>query len=240
MSNHRTSGLRLLAAAAASLCLAAPAAAAERVAGSQVSFTDRQGRHAIFDVLFPESPPLVPAALSPQTIAAEFDRLCLRTGFDQAALAAAAPQSALGLVSLPLRSLGDRRTPPFDIPGWQGPAATARIWNGDERTFRRMPFVIVTAGVIITGPGPRMAPQCNLDVASTAAADFPGLVGALSAAIGAEPASSQIGRRRGEATWRWTSPAGDQVTVGIRADDLNRPSQRIHLGAVKSTGQTEE
>jgi hypothetical protein len=229
-----------LAAAAASLCLAAPAAAAERFVGSKVSFTDRHGRHAIFNVLFPESPALVPANLSPQTIASEFDRLCLRTGFDQAALAAAAPQSSLGLVSLPLRYSGDRRTQPFDIPGWQGPAATARIWTGDERAFRRMPFIIETAGVIITGPGPRMAPQCNLDVASTGAADFPALLAALSGAVGAEPANSHSGRRRGEATWRWTSPAGDQVTIGVRADDLNRPSQRIHLGAVKSTGQTEE
>jgi hypothetical protein len=236
------SGTRFLAvlAAASSLCLAAPAAAAERVAGSQVSFTDRHGRHAIFNVLFPDSPPLVAAELSPQTIAAEFDRLCLRTGFDQAALAAAAPQSGLGLASAPLRYRGDRTTQPFDISGWQGPAATARIWTGDERTFRRMPFIIVTAGVIITGPGPKMAPQCNLDVASTGAADFPALVSALSAVIGGEPANFDSGRRRGEATWRWTSPAGEQVTIGVRADDLNRPSQSIHLGAVKSTGQTEE
>lgn len=210
------------------------AVAAKPRVGILPGFTDKDGRHAVFNVQFPDAPPLEPAAADASTVAAEFKRLCLDSNMEPARIDAAAAQSPLGLSRSTLRSLGDRNTKPFDLDGWHGRSADVRIWSGDPAAFRKLPFYVVDANVMITGPMKNLQPQCNLDVASTALADFDGLVAAVTAAVGASPSRSNNSRKWGQATWP-LGPAG-AGTIGLRIDDLHKPAQHLHLGVVKPGG----
>lgn len=223
--------LRIPALVAAAFC-AAPALAQLQV-GIKPSFSDDIGRQAVFDVQFPEAPPLRATAIDAESIASEFKRICLDTGMDAAQIDAAAPQSPLELRRTNVRFLGDRTTQAFDIDGWHGPSADVRIWNGAKDAFRKLPFYIVDSGVIITAPMKNLSPQCNLAISSTQLADFNGLTSALSSALGGPPAKAKSGKRWGQAHWKLAGSNGP-VIVGLRVDDLNKPSQTLHLGVVRT------
>ena len=225
MRSHR---LILLAAG----LLATPAFAQLQV-GIKPSFSDDIGRQAVFDVQFPEAQPLQATAIDAESIATEFKRLCLDTGMDAAQIDAAASQSPLELRRSSVRFLGDRSTQPFDIDGWHGPSADVRIWNGAKGAFRKLPFYIVDSGVIITTPMRNLSPQGNLASSSTQLADFNGLTTALSGALGGPPAKAKSGKRWGQAQWNLAGSNGP-VIVGLRVDDLNKPSQTLHLGVVRT------
>lgn len=227
-----SAGLRTLFVAAA--LLGAAPLAARPASGSMLVFTDVQGRPATFNVVFPDAPQFVPAAIAPETVAAEFSALCLATNFDPAALRSAAPQSTLGLAFLHLRYSGDRNTGPFDIDGWHGRSASARIWNGNPLQLRRLPTLVTMGGLQMTGPL-TLDPQCNVDVASTSLTDWNALLAALTAAIGRPPTRAGSGRRWAEARWEPAAGAADAVFIGVRLDGLNRPSQTIHIGIVRPT-----
>ena len=214
--------------------MAVPAAAAPRQVGILPGFTDELGRQAVFNVQFPDAPPLEASAVDARTVAAEFKRLCLDTGYDATRIDAAAATSPLQLSRSTLRFTGDRSTQAFDFDGWHGRSADIRIWTGDPRAFRKLPFHVVDSGVIITGPMKNLRPQCNLDVASTGLADFTGLVAALTETIGSAPARAKSGKKWGQAQWSLVGAAGPAI-VGLRIDDLNKQSQTLHLGVVTSS-----
>lgn len=212
--------------------LAAPVLAEKQV-GILPSFSDEDGRQAVFNVQFPEAPPLQPAAIDATTIATEFKQLCLDTGMDAARIDATAAESTLKLSRSTLRFAGDRTTRPFNIDGWHGQSADVRIWSGAPDAFRKLPFFVVDSGVTITGPMKNLPSQCNLDVASTQLADFNGLTAALSGAFGSSPTKSKAGKRWGQARWTLAGPDGPAI-VGLRIDDLNKPSQTLHIGVVRT------
>lgn len=212
--------------------VAAPALAQLQV-GIKPSFSDDIGRQAVFNVQFPEAPSLRATAIDAESIASEFKRLCLDTGMEASKIEAAASQSPLELRRSSVRFLGDRSTQPFDIDGWHGPSADIRIWNGARDSFRKLPFYIVDSGVIITTPMKNLPPQCNLAVSSTQLADFNGLTAALTAALDGPPAKAKSGKRWGQARWNLAGSNGP-VIVGLRVDDLNKPSQTLHLGVVRT------
>jgi hypothetical protein len=217
--------------ALALICAAIPAFAADQV-GIKPGFSDSKGRQAVFNVQFPDAPPLQAGNAGAGTVAGEFERICLTADFDASKIDAAAAESSLELERSTLRYLGDRNTAPFDIDGWHGPSADVRLWMGASDAFRKLPFYIVDSGVVITGPMKNLPHQCNLDIASNGLADFPGLVRTLSEHIGSEPEYQKSGKRWGQASWRFSSPQGASI-IGLRVDDLNRPAQLLHLGMVR-------
>ena len=214
-------------------------AAAQKPVGIMPGFSDESGRQAVFLVQFPEAPPLTPGAISAAQAAAEFKRLCLDAGLDAARTGAAAEASTLQLSPSPLRYSGDRNTAAFSFEGWHGPSADVRVWTGDPRAFRRLPFQVIDSGVVISGPMKRLLPQCNLALESVSLADFQALVASVSAAAGTQPVASKSGKRWGQARWSVQGPNGS-LTIGLRVDGLNKGSQTLHLGVVQPAKQADQ
>ena len=198
--------------------------------GSKVVLSDKYARPATINVYFPEAPPLQASSIDGAGFAAEFKRLCLDTGFDKASFDAAAAKSGLGLAETAVDYPGARGVPAFRIEGWYGRSASARLWLGDSQALRKLPWEVVDSGVVITGPNKPPVPQCNLDLASTALTDWDSTVEAMNGAIGA------VGKAKRSKKWAqagWSIPKGDsRLVIGLRVDDLHKPSQTAHIGAV--------
>ena len=209
-------------------------AAATPPPGVRITVSDKYARPATIDVYYPEATPLVAGAIDPAELAAELKRLCLDTAFDAARLAAAAPRSAWSLQAVTLHNVATRGVPAFDVDGWYGPAASARIWRTDPAAVKKLPWFVIDSGVMITGPQKPPTPQCNVDVASTALNDWPATVAALDAAIGS-PGKPRGGKKWAQAEWAATV-GGQPAVIAIRVDDLNKPSQTAHIGVVPSNG----
>ena len=144
----------------AALILTALAVATPAAAGPWI---DDKGRST--EMVFPGASPLVLAANGHSVTdgVAAFDRLCLKTGFERAALEPAVSASGWGFAyraeMMPFK-------PPVDIGGWNSPDATLRMANGIF--FNRKP-------------------QCNLTFLPADGADMAAVQAALTALLGAAP-----------------------------------------------------
>ena len=201
--------------------------------GAKITVSDKLARPATINVYYAEAAPLVAAEIRPEQLAAEFKQLCLDTGLDAGRLSAAAPRSALGLRQVTIRNIATRGVPAFEVDGWYGAAASVRIWTTDPQSVRKLPWEVVDSGVIVTGPQKPPTPQCNLDIASTALADWDATLAALNAAIGTM-GKAKRSKKWAQAEWR-SIVAGSPVLIGVRVDDLHRPSQMLHIGVVPSS-----
>lgn len=202
--------------------------------GSQVVLSDKYARPTIINAYFPEAAPLQPSEIAGAAFAAEFKKLCLDTGFEKASFDEAASNSAFRLTETALNYPGARGVPAFRIDGWYGPSAAARLWLGDSRVLRKLPWIVVDSGVVITGPQKPPTPQCNLDLASTALGDWNASVEAFNGVIGA---AGKAKRSKKWAQASWSVPRGaSRLVIGLRVDDLHKPSQTAHIGAVLVDG----
>lgn len=217
----------LVALAAMLTCAAASSATPP---GSQVVLSDKYARPAIINTYFPEAAPLQPSDIAGAAFAAEFKRLCLDTGFEKASFDEAAANSAFRLVETMLDYPGARGIPAFRIDGWYGRSAAARLWLGDSQLLRKLPWMVVDSGVVISGPQKPPVPQCNLDVASTSLTDWDSIVEAFNGAVGA---SGKAKRSKKWAQASWSIPKGEsRLVIGLRIEDLHKPGQTAHIGAV--------
>lgn len=129
---------------------------------------------------------------------AAFDRLCLKTGFDRSAVAAAASASGWGFTYRPEMM---PFKPPVDIGGWNAPDATLRVANGIF--FNRKP-------------------QCSLMFAPQGGADMAPIQAALTALLGMAPinAAKQFDKKGRPQKyyapeWTVTSPAGKPAKIFV-------------------------
>jgi hypothetical protein len=225
--------LRLAGMLVAALAATTPLLAADKTPpGSQVVLSDKYARPTIINTYFPEAAPLQASPIDGAAFAAEFKRLCLDTGFSAPAFEGAAANSPFRLAKVAMNYPGARGVPAFNIDGWYGQSASARLWLGDSRALRRLPFTVIDAGVMITGPQTPPVPQCNLDVASTSLTDWDATVAAFDAAIGSAGGAKRS-RKWAQASWSLPVPTG-KIVIGLRIDDLNKPEQTAHVGAVFS------
>jgi hypothetical protein len=198
--------------------------------GSKVVLSDKYARPAFINVYFPEAAPLQPSNIAGAAFAAEFKRLCLDTGFAKASFDEAAASSAFRLTETAVNYPGARGVPAFRIDGWYGSSASARLWLGDSQALRKLPWEVVDSGVVITGPQKPPVPQCNLDLASTALTDWDAIVEAFNGAIGV---AGKAKRSKKWAQASWSIPSGtSRLVIGLRIDDLHKPGQAAHAGAV--------
>ncbi len=153
-----------------------------------------------------------PADRSATEMAAMFKSLCLDTGGSDAAVAQAA--TAAGLTAVPHTIPGSKKTGPI----------TLGVWNGAGLALSR------TDGFFAAPPA-----QCNASFYVPAMADRPAVIGALSAAIGAEPSNAasavdKKGKRKGNFAPEWTveGASGPRiVTVMVGKDSPSMPGNRV-------------
>ena len=194
------------------LILMAVAAATPAEAGPWI---DDKGRST--EMVFPGASPLVLAA-NGHTVAdgvTAFDRLCLKTGFDRAALEPAVAASGWGFAyraeMMPFK-------PPVDTGGWNAPDATLRMANGI--LFNKKP-------------------QCNLTFLPVASSDMAAVQAALTALLGTAPdnAAKQFdkkGKPKKYYSPEWTLTGSDGVRLKFFALPAVYNTGAFQLAALKN------
>jgi hypothetical protein len=146
---------------------------------------------------------------------AAFDRLCVKTGFDRAAVETAVNASGWNLVyraeMMPFK-------PPVDVGGWNAPDATLRVANGIF--FNKKP-------------------QCSFMFAPQGGADMTAAQGALTALLGAAPANAakqfdKSGKPKKYYTPEWTLPGAGGKPLKVYALPATYNAGAIQLAILQS------
>jgi hypothetical protein len=217
--------MAVMAGAALSLALAAPAAA------QSVTLTEGAGRPLIVGGPSELGQGLAPATLTPQALAAEFQRLCLP---DPAAAAARAAESPLALVADDAVFPATGKQQEVRVAQWRGPSATLAVSSGDAAFaagLKGRPIVIPSRALAVTGGyGPWRADgvQCNLVVMLPDFAAATALSEALTANFGAP---GKLVVKKTFADGYWQTKNTPSLRINFNTPTTRSGPQPVHLSA---------
>jgi hypothetical protein len=219
--------------ALALLCAGGSGANAQPPGEAIVILSDDRGNEASIGAMRDLREGLTPAALAGPAIVDEFKRLCLDTGFDPAAHAAAAAASSWGFARVETVLPAERNRAEARMVDFRAPSAISSLWRGENGdALRGRPYARRSRGVSFTSgvsPNDFWAPQCSLSLRVSGLTDAAPLAAALEAAIGAPATRAVLRDSFADGHWMIAAGSGPARRVSFDVVDMNRPAQLVHL-----------
>jgi hypothetical protein len=173
-----------------------------------------------------------PAVIKADGLATEFKKLCIDTGYDEARLAQAAPQSSFALANRRLTIPSPKKGPAYDASVWHSPEARVQIWSGDAAGLNNRQTLSRWRNGATSAPFKHtrtMLPACNVTVMATAFEGPQPFVAAMSRLLGAQPAKSVIKTQWADGHWVVAGPNGGQSQIFYSMVDLDKREQLLHV-----------
>lgn len=182
-------------------------------------------------------PLFAPAAVSGDRLAAEFKRLCLDTGFDEAKLAAATGSSTFSLTNRKIRISPEKGgATPYEASVWYSPEARVQIWTGDLGALKNRETLSRWRKGATSSPfnaSRVFAPACNVTVMATDFHDPQAFLAAMTSIVGALPKKAVTKPEWADGFWSVANADGSETRIVYSMVDFDKSEQLLHVGIAR-------